>query len=95
MKCRDNSDTVFSEIVRKNVERAKPCRKSAKDGHFTSRESQLLVKVHTVAHLESRSGVASLLLGPIVSIVLGPVSPRNVLPNSGVFPLVLDVLAVS
>ena len=95
MKCRDNSDTVFSEIMRKNVEMAKPCRKIAKKGHLLSRGSELLVKVHTMAHLESRSGLASLLLGPIVSIVLGPVSPRNVLPNSGVFPLVLDVLAVS
>ena len=62
-----------------------------KDGHLLSSGSELLVKVHTMAQLESRGGLASLLLGSIVSIVLRPICPRNVLPNSGVFPLVLDV----
>ena len=66
-----------------------------KDGHLLSSGSELLVKVHTMAQLESRGGLASLLLGSIVSIILRPVCSRNVLPNSGVFPLVLDVLAVS
>ena len=93
MRC--NGETVFFRRNVKNVERGpKPCRKSAKDEHLLSKGLELLVKVHTLAHLESRSDLVRL-LGPIVSILLGPVSPGNVLPDSGVFPLVLDVLAVS
>ena len=41
-----------------------------KDGHLLNSGSELLVKVHTMAQLESRGGLASLLLGSIVSIVL-------------------------
>ena len=65
-----------------------------RDGHLLNSGSELLVKVHTMAQLESRGGLASLLLGSIVSIVLRPICQRNVLPDSWVFPLVLDVLAV-
>ena len=66
-----------------------------RDGHLLNSGSELLVKVHTMAQLESRGGLASLLLGAIVSIVLRHICPRNVLPDPGVLPLVLDVLSVS
>ena len=95
LEVRYNCDTVFFRRNIKNVVRGpRPCRKSANDEHLLSKGSELLVKVHILAHLESRGDLVCL-LGHIVSTILGPVRPRNKLPHSGIFPCVFDVLDVS
>ena len=64
-----------------------PSNKNAIDGHKLSKESELRSFTHVLTHLKSR------LLGAIVSSLglLSFVSPRNVLPDPGIFPHVFYI----